>query len=151
MIIDSDSVPSDNFHSDKIAMAGVEAFPLRQRLNNHGELFRELVPLEIKKTCFAGVRIGQAAVIRAGWQFLGKAVKTKDYVYRKYHGGLVALSRSFKLESARVKVPQVTCDAVVLEVLPVHRIQPFHYWNRRLLSSHPDPLPDRGVEAVRAV
>jgi len=46
-----------------------------------------------------------------------EAVETEDRVYCKYYGWLVALSRSLKLESARVKVPQVIFDAVVLEVV----------------------------------
>ena len=65
--MDGDTVSFDNFHSDKIAVASVEAFPLRQRLNDPREPLRQLVSFKIKQTRLAGVGIGQFPVVRAGW------------------------------------------------------------------------------------
>jgi hypothetical protein len=51
---------------------------------------------------------------------MGEAVKAVSQVHRIHYGWLTVLGGALKLDSLRVKVVQIVCDAVVLEVPPLH-------------------------------
>jgi hypothetical protein len=57
-------------------------------------------------------------------------MEAERQVNRKRYGWLSARGLALELKGARIKVPQIEWDAVVLEALPQHRFQPLYCRNR---------------------